>query len=334
MFNDSEIYLEDFEVFLFVSPEERCLYGLRRLPQIGNLKRVWLAEFIDYDIRQPSDLSANDKRTIKRYHKNLATLKDWASLHTFDIKSNKYRLNLLEPFDDSLGSPSPFNSPILVDISCAPRGHLLSLLNYLARCQIVNYQKVVLMYSLVQQQSKSEDDYSYGMEDIAVVPGFNGQIRLKHDLLIVVLGFEGNRAFSLYRRLAPSKTFAILGDTYDSEDRNFYLKQAKENNHSILSLPSVEIRTMASRDPDAFLQEFNNFLNIEINPNKDKYNIYFSCLGTKLQTVGAFLALQTQSHIQVVDALPSRRRIASEGKRETVFEDFGNNNLVDPSVYE
>jgi hypothetical protein len=329
MFTDgSALKLDKYELLLFGSPEPRCLHGLGSIPQLGQLERAWIVTFVDYDEDQPKDLCRDDISAINQYHDHIAKLEKHLSESTSRVTKIPIRLNLLQPFDDPLGSPNPFECPLVVDISCAPRGHLLALLNYLARCQTADSQRISVMYSLVSRQSISEDAYSYGMQDVAVVPGFYGQIRLKHDLLILVLGFEGNRAFSLYKRLAPNKTFLIIGET-DDEDRLFYKERANLNNHGLIHIYGNELRQMSSRDPYRFAEQLSKLLQSEIEPLAKRFNIYFSCLGTKLQTLGAFLAVQSHPYIQVVDSLPTRRRIASEGARQTLFADFGTRGLID-----
>jgi hypothetical protein len=283
---------------------------------------VWVSEFSDYDREQPTDLSHADSLAITKYKENRNAIKGWMQDNAPRVEMVQCCLDLPAPFETLLGAPTPFRAPLVVDISCAPRGRLLALLRYLAKCQEHSGQRVSLMYSLVKRQAPSEEAFSYGMQDVRVVPGFAGQVRLKKDLLIIVLGFEGNRAFSLHRRLMPNKTILILGDSGDSE-RDFFLRQARANNHALLNTHGKEIHVMASRDPIRFAQEFEEVLKTRIEPVIDKFNIYVCCLGTKLQAVGAYLALRKYPYVQVVDALPSRRRIASEGERQTLFMDLG-----------
>ncbi len=335
MLNEIAPQLGEYELFLFISPDQRCLYGLDNISPLGRLRQVWLAEFGDFDRKQPRDILNVDSAAIDRYWRNLEALEEWLSSQAVEINRSVYHMNMLEAFDEHLGSPSPFERPLVVDISCAPRGHLLALLNYLIRCQIANNLHVVLMYSLVKRHAPSEDAFSYGIQDVVAVPGFNGQIRSKPDILILILGFEGNRAYALYRRLMPSNSYFILGDSGD-EEKEFYIERARLNNQGLLSIPGNKEYQMPSRDPLAFANSLRHLLDQEIKPLSERFNIYLSCLGTKAQTVGAFLALQSHPYIQVVDSLPSRRRIASEGRRETVFADFGNlgflNLIPDPMV--
>jgi len=333
MFTEAQdLQLDAYELLVFGSPEPRCLHGLGSISELGRLERAWLVTFADYDGGQPTDLCREDISAIRQYHDHIVALEKQLNEHTSRINKIGRRLNVLQPFDDNLGPVSPFELPVVVDISCAPRGHLLALLDYLARCQQATRQSVSIMYSLVSRQSVSEDAYSYGMQDVSVVPGFYGQIRLRHDLLILVLGFEGNRAFSLYKRLAPNKTFLIMGVTNDA-DRLFYRERAHLNNHGLIHIYGNDLREMPSRDPYAFATELNNFLRAEIEPLAERFNIYFSCLGTKLQTLGAFLALQSHPYVQVIDSIPTRRRIASQGDRQTLFESFDTQGLIAPHAF-
>jgi hypothetical protein len=332
MFTVEQPDLEEVEVILFASPEQRCLYGIENLGDKYHVCRVWIVSFLDSSVNQPSDLAVEDLEAVDRYQRNLSTLMSWAEAAGSEVTECHLNLNLLEDFDSVLGSPNPFTNPLIVDISCAPRGHLFALLNYLARCQIANLQQVVLMYSLVARHSHSEDDYSYGMQDVAVVPGYPGTVRIRKDYLVILLGFEGNRAFSLYRRLDPSMTTVILGDTGSEFDREHYFSQASKNNASLIALPSVSSCIMPSRDLYLFVSTFDSFLDEVTRTRGEEYNIYFSCLGTKLQTVGAFLVLQKYPSVQVVDALPTRRRISTDGVRSVTFADFSRQGLLDTSI--
>jgi hypothetical protein len=304
-FDPKSLDFDSFEFLTFASPERRCLYSLNPVGLIGRMERAWIGTFEDYSKSRAAALDEHDAKAIDQYHDNLRTIEQHIGTLTRQIEKLKFKLNLLEPFDESLGAPNPFRAPLVVDISCAPRGHLLAMLNYLARCQLADFQQVALAYSLVTDQAASEDAYSYGMQDVAVVPGFYGQMRLKHDLLILALGFEGNRAFSLYRRLAPNKTYLIVGDTQD-EERPFYLQRSRINNHALITIYGNTVVQMPSRDPFEFARHFRQFLIREIEPISKSFNVYFSCLGTKLQALGAFLALQSHPYVQVELSAPRR----------------------------
>jgi hypothetical protein len=329
MFSESSVKLDRYELLLFASPEERCLYGLNNITHDAKLCRAWLIGFDDDYSSNNAESHGTANKAIGLYQQNRQELETELLKHTSQLTRLNMRLNVLEPFEDVFGTDNPFRAPLVVDISCAPRGHLLALLKCLAQCQRTSEQHVVLIYSLVKRQAATEDFYSYGMQDVVVVPGYPGQIRLKHDLLILALGFEGNRAFSLYRRLAPNMTFLIVGETGEP-DAMFYREQALTNNHGLIHIYGNQLLTMPSRDPYAFCSQFARFLAEKIKPLSEKFNVYFSCLGTKLQTVGAFLALTNHPYVQVVDSLPTKRGISCEGARGTRVFDLGTKGLLEP----
>jgi hypothetical protein len=86
---------------------------------------------------------------------------------------------------------------------------------------------------------------------------------------------------------------------------------------------------MPSRDPEAFSRSLLDRLNV-IDPG-DEFNVYFSCLGTKAQVVGAFLALRYHPRVQVLDALPTRRRFGSGAPSRLVIDDFATDGLTSSS---
>jgi hypothetical protein len=321
-FAETAPHLGDYDIVLFASPEQRCLYGLNSTGSLGTPKRVWLVTFGDYSKLQPVDIDCVDQAAIQQYWRNYESIRRWADTRSVEVKAVPRYLNALRSFDDEFGPDNALLRPLAVDISCAPRGHLLALLEFLHRRHIRRNQRLVLMYSLASHQSTSEEDFSYGIQDIAVVPALGGTIRLRQDLLILILGFEGNRAYSLYRRLAPNRTMLILGDSGD-EEREFYLEQAQRNNHGLIHIHGNTVHTMPSREPIAFARRLKALLDEEVEPIKTRFNVYLSCLGTKAQTVGCFLALLGYPYIQVLDTLPTRRRMASEGHRCTLFGDLG-----------
>jgi hypothetical protein len=327
MFSEFNPILNDYELLAFASPEIRCMYGPRFLQSVGNLKRSWLFEFADYDDPYPLDVSDADRSAAKQYRSNRDELHTIFREQGAEVERSITYLDVLESYQSYFGSSNHFRHALVVDISCAPRARLLALLSYLSECQRRWNQKVILVYSTVRRHSIDEEAFSYGIQDIAVVPGFHGRVRLRQDLLVAVLGFEGNRAFAVYRRLMPHKAYLILGDSQD-ESRTFYMEQALKNNQGLLRIHGNKTCVMASRNPLTFAESLNTFLQNEIHPLSDRFNVYFSCLGTKPQTIGSFLTLRQYPYIQLLESVPSRRRIATEGAEKVLFANLGESGLV------
>jgi hypothetical protein len=327
MFSDVIPSLNDYEILAFASPEIRCVQGPRFLQSAGNLKRAWLFEFSDYDEPHPLDVSDADRSASKQYRSNRDELHGILRKSGAEVERSITHLDLLESYRSYFGPSNPFRHPLVVDISCAPRARLLALLKYLSDCQRLWNQKIILLYSMVRSHAVEEEAFSYGIQDIAVVPGFHGRVRLRQDLLVAVLGFEGNRAFAVYRRLIPHKAYLILGDSQD-DARTFYIERAIKNNQGLLRIHGNRTCVMASRDPLAFADSLDRFLQNDIHPLSDRFNVYFSCLGTKPQTIGSFLALRLYPYIQLLESVPSRRRIAAEGSDKILFADLGESALI------
>jgi hypothetical protein len=307
------------DLIVFASPEARCTYAIERLDQV---KRVWLIDFRDYS-GHSATLSPPDVLARAMYEENRQRIMELSAARGIEVVPCPAVLNFLQPFSELIPD-NALDAAVILDISTAPRGHLFAALRFLSDMQEARGTRAFLGYTEVGSHSEEEDAFSYGMQDVAVVPGFEGTMRIRRDLLMLVLGFEGNRAYSLYRRLAPARTNLVLGDSGDSM-REFYLDRARRNNHALLHIHGNEALVMPSRDPEAFCRALRERLR-ELDMN-DEFNLYFSCLGTKAQVVGAFLALRFHPRVQVLDALPTRRRFGSGQPTRLVIDDFGTDRL-------
>jgi hypothetical protein len=315
-------------LIMFLSPELRCLEGIKQILAQDTVGHIVAFHFLDYEQSQPPDNPPVDREAVRAYHMNRATLARLASENDIRIDELRTSLYYLRAFQNALEKLKPLSSAIL-DISCAPRGHLLTLLRELAKFQRTRECHVRLLYAIAARMATSEDAYSSGVQDIVVVPGLNGKMRSRQDMLVLIAGFEGNRALSVYRRLMPQRTIILLGDSEDS-DRDCFLQQAHRNNHSLLHIHGNRHATLPSRDPFGCAATLDRLLLDIETTERDRFNVYLSCLGTKAQTVGAFLALLKHPHVQVLHSLPTRRRLPSQGPCRLVWWDLGTFGLLKP----
>lgn len=318
------VRLSHADLLVFASPEPRCTYAATSLG--ANVRRLWIVDFQEYAVSH-SRLSETDLHVRDEYAKNFEHLRRIGERLPGGVATLPAVLNYLQPFAElatrhTIGTDGV---ALVVDISTAPPGHLFALLAFARQLQISHGTRVLVAYVQVESHSPSEDAFSYGMQDVAVVPGFEGKIRIARDVLLLVLGFEGNRAYSLYRRLAPARTELIVGDSYDDQ-RDFYIATSRRNNHSLLHIHGNKATLMSSRDVDLFAQQVGAKLD-ELAQDREQ-NIYFSCLGTKAQVLGAYLALRSRPHVQVLDALPTRRRFGSGRPVSLLLDDFGVDRLA------
>jgi hypothetical protein len=140
---------------------------------------------------------------------------------------------------------------------------------------------------------------SYGIEDIVIVPRFEG----KHmpdckTALVVFLGYESHRTLAAIEELEPDLVIAVIGDPpYYPKWDEYSLKT-----HSyLLSMPDIKIYKMPAREPDAvregLIRIWNEF-------SKDYPNIYISPIGTKLQTIGIYEFARFHPAVRVIYPIP------------------------------
>jgi hypothetical protein len=100
--------------------------------------------------------------------------------------------------------------------------------------------------------------------------------------------------------LNPAHTIGIITDP-PRDGKQEYLEYARRNNARLLSMPTVEVRTVPPDDPYAS----RNVLEMIYQEVKDSNNMVIGPFGTKSQTVGIFLFCLEHPKAQVVYSFPS-----------------------------
>ena len=193
---------------------------------------------------------------------------------------------------------SPRNSDkpyITIDISGFTKIYLLELLHYL-----VIELNLGIPRLLHTTQLYLPTKLTRGVEQITTIPNFFGSPSLeKQTILVMLLGFEPERALAVWKHYNPSKTIALITNPprYGNLD---YLKYAQENNSYLLSQPSVEVRDVPADNPYAV----KNVLEAIHNDTRDSFNMVIGPFGTKPQAVGVFLFCLEYPKVQVVYSFP------------------------------
>jgi len=185
---------------------------------------------------------------------------------------------------------------ITVDISGFTKIYLLELLHYLAIDKSLGVPRL-----LHTTQRYLPTKLTRGIEQITTIPNFFGSPSLeKETVLVLFLGFEPERALAVWKQFNPAKTIALLTNPprYGNLD---YLKYAQQNNSSLLSQPSVEVRDMTADNPYAVM----NVLEAIHEETKDSFNMVIGPFGTKPQVVGVFLFCSEHRKVQVVYSFPA-----------------------------
>lgn len=165
---------------------------------------------------------------------------------------------------------------VIVDITSFPKPTLFMLLKELISCGATG----MLLYV---EPIDYELPISSGVQEIRTLPFFGEDYDpKKQKLLVVILGFEGLRAYALWETFDPHKTIALLGTP--SSEHEKWLRVAKKENDLILTRPNVETRAISFTDLGEAIAVLDK-INQDIG---NKYNVVVSTLGTKLSSIALF----------------------------------------------
>ena len=140
-----------------------------------------------------------------------------------------------------------------------------------------------------------------GIEQITTIPHFYGRPDMhKPNLLVLLLGFEPDRALSIWQQHNPAKTVALITNPprHDSPD---YLKYARQNNEELLSKPGVDLRDIPADDPAGVREVLEEIYE----ETKGDYNMVVGPFGTKPQVVGVYLFHRDHPATQVIYSFPA-----------------------------
>ena len=185
---------------------------------------------------------------------------------------------------------------ITVDISGFTKIYLLELLHYLAIEKGLGIPRL-----LHTTQRYLPTRLTRGIHQITTIPNFFGSPSLeKETVLVLLLGFEPERALAVWKQLNPARTIALITNP-PRQGNPEYLKYAKQNNADLLSQPSVEVRDMAADNP----HDIKNLLEAIYEETKDSFNMVIGPFGTKPQVIGVFLFCMEHPKVQVVYSYPA-----------------------------
>ena len=184
---------------------------------------------------------------------------------------------------------------ITIDISGFTKIYILELLHYL-----VTELNLGIPRMLHTTQAYLPTKLTKGVTQITTIPHFFGSISLeKETVLVLLLGFEPERALAIWKHFNPAKTVTLITNPprYGNLD---YLKYAEENNSYLLSQPSIEVRNIPADNPYAVKKVLESIYS----ETRASFNMVIGPFGTKPQVVGVFLFWLEHSRIQIVYSLP------------------------------
>jgi len=185
---------------------------------------------------------------------------------------------------------------ITIDISGFTKLYLLELLNYL-----VEEKKLGMPRILHTTQKYLPSRLTRGIEQITTIPNYYGSPSLeKETAMVLLLGFEPDRAISVWKQYNPAKTLALITNPPRTGNPD-YVKYARENNADLLSQPSVSVRDVPPDSP----QGVKEVLDSIYEEMEESYNIVIGPFGTKSQVVGVFLFCVQHPKVQVIYSFPA-----------------------------
>jgi hypothetical protein len=181
----------------------------------------------------------------------------------------------------------PKAAVITIDISTFNKRHLLMLLKQLDDHGY--WESLRIIYT--EPQDYVTDLYlpmSSGIRQINPVPGFvNTQPLNKPILLIVMLGYEGDRAIALFNNLDPNETILIVPKpAFHSEWEG---RTESMNRDLLILLGDDNVRFADSRDSAKVVSQISKMLENESMYNLEDWGCCFTPLGTKPQVLGLYL---------------------------------------------
>ena len=176
----------------------------------------------------------------------------------------------------TLGHPAT----LTIDISTFTKCTLVSLLsivrNYWPSCEV----RCVWTPAVYP----AEQALTRGVRDVFAVPGFGGMGDPEARILVVFLGQEADRTYSLWRAVDPSMIFLIAGESAYSRTP---ARKILENTLAFNSLCDCTEFTVNAVDPNAAVAVLRQISSrLRDSSSGASSSVAVACLGTKLQTLG------------------------------------------------
>ncbi len=195
---------------------------------------------------------------------------------------------------------------ITIDITTLTKQYLLVLLKSIREDYPLASLRILYTpgHYKVSPSHPEKDALSWGVKEIKPVPGFSGSaLSWRDDVLVLFLGYEGERAFQIFQKFEPKKTLAVFPNppSYPNADR-----PTRTLNSRILSRPRDEVEILLA---DALDPESSRDLLLKLSKtyeDEKKCNLIISPLCTKIQTLGILLFFwaKKDTNAQVIYASP------------------------------
>lgn len=189
-----------------------------------------------------------------------------------------------------------------VDISTFPRQELLVLLRVLDN--LAHRPMIRLLYTEPQEYATERAGgwLTRGVRSVRSIPGFGGvQPPSKKKLLIISLGHGTERTAITWKRHQPDDTILIAPHPGYRDSLTFKLQNRHPLLFGIVENTQLLYRAVPARGIDEMCE-----LIVELRRNyHESHFLVVAPLGTKLQTIGIYLAARLHPDVQITYAVPA-----------------------------
>lgn len=293
--------------FTMIGPEQRVLGFFEQIPEIEIDSYIF---FINKEFKTDHRVVEFEKSILKK------------------LTNRKERIAVLETsYYNSLDLVRQFNqfikahkinlkeNEIYLDISTFNRQNLLTILYLFRKKNGIN--KITCYYTIPK---KTNEKISKSACNYSTIPLFGGRQSIdKNKLLLLLVGFEFDRARYLWEKVEPAKTIIAIGDK--PTDYKFLKFNKKIVSDLRKLIPSSDVN-ISARDPFTAQQDIEKI----IKKYRASYNIIVAPMNTKIQTLGLYLAWERYPDIQIVYSCPEKfGDWLTDGIKSTELFEIGDN---------
>lgn len=275
------------------SPEERCKGAIMKLSPNYKSNAVFLLRYTDHE-------SQKRERNIKEMKDRLKSVGEIAEIRIDEEKPLPLIKDIIQNIKKYAADPE--KPKITIDISTIIKWHLLILFKAL---DLKYPQKEVRILYTEPEDYITElfQPLSFGINQIFPIPTYSGNYDFfKDTMLILLLGYEGDRALALFEETDPADCLLLIPDP---PYHKVWKGRTEEMNKGIINIVGKsKIKYIHSRNPVIVCHQLHDILSNSI---YSKYNHIISPLGTKPQTLGLYLYLSTNPpHTNLIYGSPLR----------------------------
>jgi len=273
--------------------EDRTTALIRKLESIKSQKII-LFEYAFSFGNQSSSLGKT-----RKWQQNKFIINEFFSYHSREFinisSSIRNPIDTILKMRDSISENNIDLSDyqILFDITSFPKITLLSVFSELISSNVNG----ILFYS---EPKDYELPFSTGVKYFGLLPQFGKYYNPNRKrILIIILGFEGDRALAIWNNCDPDKTIALIGDPL--YENIAWKGIAEKENELLLNSNNTEKDYISFIDPHRAMKKIE-----EIYKEYENENIIIALLGTKFSTIPIAYFIKDKPNIFIVYSAAAR----------------------------